>query len=1128
MSFWDLYSLIIWDRYTILLTFGFFVAAGIGYYLIYQQIRLVKAETISIWDHFKCGLYAIVFACGVTIILTTLVAFRIDKKLAADTSYLSLFLLWPLNFVILLLYTFPLVDFLYMAHSNSNKGLTLFQEFFARKIIHKFDDKWKRYLIAASLWIFLFLLPPLLLSIAIPWYIAVMGWSFIYPIVIIAYLGNRGYVSGVVKNTYTHHTMERSLHLAFDKSPRIFRVIFYRFFTTVMLIVQIVVYVVMLVVFILLTIYFIVGDVRAVKGTAFQTFVISLSFLFGIIGYFNRFWSKKIKFRWIDVLLSAWLIASVGINILVNFMILRIENGIAPIFESWYVTSIITSTSLIHGGNYVLFIPVALIEECMFLILVNYYLFGKKSDYFLETRLNLTALSGSNFIPIPLFNFVHHSNPQLRRAAKEELIQMYGRLPLRNDLKYTHKRYMNPLFDAICDSNKYNQEVARIILENAIDQHPKKISSQINKALQSGNVDMQLNVGNIVKNYTEFVAQIPPAIVANLFAHSNYHIQRLGAELLLSLTTLPSSISKQSIMLGINGGDYEFQGKCMEIATKFGLMSDINELLEKVKGSKPHLQQVAIQSFVGLLNRDDVQLSSQDIKRLLDELQGSNTSSREAAIISLSKIKDLIEHKVPIEPFIAGLKSQIQTVRDASERALKKLMPNLRTSDQSKIFSTFLSLSETADEDTIRHLIPLLAENWKQYPQKVISILIKVLKSSDDITQKIAQQALIKIAIDDPERVLNALVPLQEERTYLLKSITQQTIHKICSTNPEAILILERFIIQTNITIKKNALNAMEELSEEFASFFNQTLLVEEIQSEQFVEIRLKLLSVLSNVIQRASVIDKQILGQVLPLLNDRDKDIRKRVANLCVDITKADSSAIELSTIQTLSSDPDPSIRESSAKMLQYYIPTHEEESLVLLKALLQDDKWVVQSASIESLMQNELQLDKDLINSIIGMIDQPDQWLSRKILEFIQKIGKKNAELIPTERIIELSSHPNSHIRSMVLKIIELLPFNTVWDILLLLMQDEEEQVRDQAARSLVLLSKDMTISTLFTHTLHFFSDETNILLQRSIANALQRILKYENPEARNRLISILKIRCKISQDPVLCQIWHELEEK
>ena len=130
MSFWELFSLEFeWGKYSILLTIAFIVAFIVGYVLIYQQIRLVKAETMSIWDHVKCALYALVFACAVLVILTTLVAFRNSKKHPTTDISLQLtrLLLWPLNFIILLLYLFPGIDFFYMAHSDVNKGMTIFQ-----------------------------------------------------------------------------------------------------------------------------------------------------------------------------------------------------------------------------------------------------------------------------------------------------------------------------------------------------------------------------------------------------------------------------------------------------------------------------------------------------------------------------------------------------------------------------------------------------------------------------------------------------------------------------------------------------------------------------------------------------------------------------------------------------------------------------------------------------------------------------------------------------------------------------------------------------------------------------------------------------------------------------------------
>jgi HEAT repeat protein len=1079
----------------------------------------------------KCFFYGFVFACGLTVILTTLVAFRVSKKHPTkDITHLSGFLIWPLMFIIFILYIFPLVDFVYMAYSEKNKGLTPFQEFFAEKLIHPRKAQWQRYLVAISLWVGLFILPPLLLGLIdiSLFFIPVMGWSFIYPILIIAYLGNRGYVTGVVRNTYIHHTMERALHLSFDKSPRIFGVIFHRFFSTVMLIIQIVTYVVMFVVLILFSVYFFSGSIHQVKGTNFQTFAISLSFLFGIIGYFNKFWKKKIKFRWIDVFLSSWLIAAVGINIVTNFMILRLHDGLDTIFNTWTVTKIITGTIPISGGNHVLFIPVALIEEIMFIILVNYYLFSKNSKFFLEARLNLMEFAASNFMPIPLFNFVHHANPQLRRAAKHELIQMYNRLPVRNDIKFAHKRYMNPLFDSLSDPNKYNREVAKEILVNLIQNHPDKISPQINQVLESGNFDAQVNLGLIIVQNPGFLSCIPSKQLVQFFNHPNFKLKRIGAELIVNLPKQPPSLSNESILKGLSNPDHIYQSKCMEIATKFGILKDINLLLKTVKASKSHLQQIAIQSFVGLLNQKDIKLTNKEVNSIIGELNSGNTSTREAAIISIAKLDNLKQYKIPFEPLLLGIKSQIQSVRESSERVLRQLIPNMKKNDLSQLFNTILSLTEAADDETIHHILPLLAANWRYYPQKVVSMLVRYIKNPDKQIQHAVEDAFCDIAQENPQIVLNSLMPIKDERTYLTKSVIQKIFYRICSHDPTIIKLLEEYVKQSNITIKKNTLAAMEDLSKDYGSHFDPYLLINEIKGESFAEIRLKLISVLSKILQNSEVIEKAVVNELLPLLESEDRDLRKQLSNLFEEIAKNKPSLISMDTLKQLSIDENPSIRESCAKILRYYVNTQKESSIELLNILIEDDKWIVQSAVIDTLMQSKWELEPDLIGKIINMLDQPDEWLSRKVLEFIQYIGKKEPDHIPIAKIQYLTTHANPHIRSMVLKIIELLGFEVGWDLIVKLMQDEDSQVREQATRSLVSISKNMSITTLFSYTLKYFRDDTDILLQRSIARALQRIVKYESAEIKNRLIGILKIRCQLSQDPILCQIWHELDNK
>ena len=86
-----------------------------------------------------------------------------------------------------------------------------------------------------------------------------------------------------------------------------------------------------------------------------------VTLFFGIIGYFTRFWGRKIKYRGIDIYFAAYLMASIGINVLVNFLIVN-PNQLSYSFDFWNLTSQIVP-------NYLMFAWAAVIEEIVLIIL---------------------------------------------------------------------------------------------------------------------------------------------------------------------------------------------------------------------------------------------------------------------------------------------------------------------------------------------------------------------------------------------------------------------------------------------------------------------------------------------------------------------------------------------------------------------------------------------------------------------------------------------------------------------------------------------------------------------------------------------------------------------------------------
>ena len=103
----------------------------------------------------------------------------------------------------------------------------------------------------------------------------------------------------------------------------------------------------------------------------------------------------------------------------------------------------------------------------------------------------------------------------------------------------------------------------------------------------------------------------------------------------------------------------------------------------------------------------------------------------------------------------------------------------------------------------------------------------------------------------------------------------------------------------------------------------------------------------------------------------------------------------------------------------------------------------------------------------------------------------------------------------------------FEDIFPLIIDLMVDINPNVRNKASSALVSISVNIPMKKFLPATLKYFSDETDILLQQSIALALKRIIKYESKEIKKRVIDLLKIRAEVSQDPVISKVLQDLKD-
>ena len=100
-------------------------------------------------------------------------------------------------------------------------------------------------------------------------------------------------------------------------------------------------------------------------------------------------------------------------------------------------------------------------------------------------------------------------------------------------------------------------------------------------------------------------------------------------------------------------------------------------------------------------------------------------------------------------------------------------------------------------------------------------------------------------------------------------------------------------------------------------------------------------------------------------------------------------------------------------------------------------------------------------------------------------------------------------------------------IFESIVLLLGDSSENVRISAISAMVDIINKISLEAILSKLLQNLSDQGSLETQRSIATILGRTAKYKDNKVKKRIIALLKIRCEMSQDPLLCRILNELRE-
>jgi len=1109
----------------IILLVVFIIFFIIGFYIIYKQVALVKKGAFSNKDRFQCIFYGIIFSLSVLVVFTVAVIFTVrtpdfwDPETTPPDVH-PLALLIPFICCLGYITIYPIIDFLFIALSKeSDEGLTPFHKFISNKLINISKIKLVKLLLAFTFSVLIFILPPILLFLlGLPFIMIWITWALIYPLMILTFYGSKGYIAGI-SNVYYHiPDIRRSFFLNFEDSKRGMK----QFVSDP---VHYIIFGIMLFVFVwawislIQTIMFFFT--RALAISTMTSVFVFVTLLFGILGYFTRFWGRKIKYRGIDIYFAAYLMASIGINVLVNFLIVN-PDKLLYTFNLWPLTNQIVP-------NYYMFSWAAVIEEIVLVVFTSYFILSRNNDFITNIKYSKISECGQTFDPIPLFNFIKHRDPKIRKHAEETLILMFERIPLKNEINLNNWKFKNSLLDGLCDYNSYSRKICNRILIQLEKDVPEILLPIILEAIKSPNYDKCIPVTKtLLKADVEFVEKIPKDVLFNLIEDSEWRLRILAMKIIGRLLKKNKDlVLNLNIEKLINDPDNNIQVEILNLLAESSYTLPIDLIIDKIFHINNEISAAAIKN---IKNLDVKQIDKRIINKIIPLIKDPSSAVRASIFDVLAKIGNFKKNNIPVLPFLDGLTDSNKKTRLSAIKVLEKYFeeePDIIEIDD------IINTIDPNNYEILNSVVSLLGKIWKYNPEKIISILLIFIKFENEQLRENISNILVDKYGNYPDLIIQNLIKIPDVSKFITKGIISRTLIKIGKTDPKNIIqFLIKYLSDENEDVRLNVLTSIDGLIEDFLEYIDIKPVLILLDKDENKQIKKIASSIISNIAQKDSSQIKPHMSEFLQILVNQELNVRIVLSKSLLEIAKESPDIIPVQDIINFLDDQDSFIRETSVKILGfigYKLPFSVVD--VLLNKSLIDDEWIVREAAVISLGEiiDHVDHKQKIIEKLVSLLDDEQNWVRRSAMNILSNINEVNDSHIQFNKLLDnlQSNDPKVREASARLLMIYSNRIEDLFDNFIVLLEDESKEVRSSAINSLIKIIQNIGLNRLLTKLLQNLSDEGSLETQRSIAQVLGRTVKYEDEKIKKRVISLLKIRCEMSQDPIICGILQQLKE-
>ncbi|MBN2154098.1 MAG: HEAT repeat domain-containing protein, partial [Candidatus Lokiarchaeota archaeon] len=349
------------------------------------KVNKIEGERFRATDWLVSAMFGLLFTVAIVFCINLAVDFFLTPDVGITIPPVGSYLL-VIALGVLLVY--PFWEMFYLARPSSD-SVTGYHRFLEAKFINRVRGR-GAYLVSLLLLFMTYGIPIALIASPIEFSIAQAGflWITIVPLVFLNYFAASGTVGNFIKVMYTTQASNRAY-------PGIKK--FQNLITNMMGLIKLVIAIVPLI----LAAYGLYSSISAaIEGGASEAKTGTSAYLslfttvvFGIMGFFSRFWNKKSKTKSIDFIFSGYIMIAIMMNILINFMTLDASqvlsqfNGSIPIIGPFLVDIKLMLENPVNT------LPIITLQNIITITYAAIIIFQKNSDF--QANIRLGAVIGS-------------------------------------------------------------------------------------------------------------------------------------------------------------------------------------------------------------------------------------------------------------------------------------------------------------------------------------------------------------------------------------------------------------------------------------------------------------------------------------------------------------------------------------------------------------------------------------------------------------------------------------------------------------------------------------------------------------------------------------------------------------